>query len=100
MDKPSVLQSLTGPALKLIEKGKTEQTRQVQLERLAEGDCVQMLHVGPYENEGLSFRQMEAFARDQGLVFHGRPHEIYLSDPRRVAPEKLKTILRHPVRQA
>jgi len=87
-------------ATKLIEKGKTEQTRHVRLERLAEGRCVQMLHVGPYEEEGRSFTQMEAFARDQGLVLHGRPHEVYLSDPRRVAPEKLKTILRHPVREA
>jgi hypothetical protein len=41
---------------------------------------------------------MQAFAEKQGFEFHGRHHEIYLSDPRRVAPEKLKTILRHPVR--
>jgi len=86
-------------AATLIEKGKTEQTRQVRLEQLAEGPCVQMLHVGPYENEGHTFRQMEAFARDQGFAFHGKPHEIYLSDPRRVAPEKLKTIVRHPVQE-
>jgi hypothetical protein len=41
---------------------------------------------------------MEAFVEAQGLTFHGAHHEIYLSDPRRVAPERMKTILRHPVR--
>jgi hypothetical protein len=43
---------------------------------------------------------MEAFARAKGLELHGRHHEIYLSDPRRVAPARLRTILRHPVRPA
>jgi hypothetical protein len=42
---------------------------------------------------------MEAFTGQQNLEFHGRHHEIYLSDPRRVPPERLKTILRHPVRK-
>jgi hypothetical protein len=87
-------------ATTLIEKGKTTQTRQVRLERLAEGRCVQMLHVGLYETEGQTFEQMKAFAHDKGLAFHGRPHDVYLSDPRRVPPERLQTILRHPVREA
>jgi hypothetical protein len=82
----------------LIEKGKAPQADQVRLERLSEGLCVQMLHVGPYDQEGRTVAQMEAFAREQGLTFHGHHHEIYLSDPRRVPPERLKTILRHPVR--
>lgn len=59
-----------------------------------------MLHVGPYDQEGHTVEQMEAFARAQALVFHGAHHEIYLSDPRRVPAERLKTILRHPVRNA
>jgi hypothetical protein len=57
-----------------------------------------MLHVGPYAAEGPTMDAMLAFAKEQGLRFTGRHHEIYLSDPRRVKPEKLKTILRHPVR--
>ncbi|MBN2131215.1 MAG: GyrI-like domain-containing protein [Sedimentisphaerales bacterium] len=85
-------------ATTLIEKGKAPQARQVHLERLGEGLCVQMLHVGPYEEERRTLAQMETFAREQGLAFHGPHHEIYLSDPRRVPLEKLKTILRHPVR--
>lgn len=85
-------------AATLIAKGKAPQADTVRLETLGEGLCVQMLHVGPYENEPRAVEQMEVFASDQGLVFHGKHHEIYLSDPRRVAPDRLKTILRHPVR--
>jgi hypothetical protein len=84
---------------KLIEKGKAPGADQVKLESVTEGRCVQMLHVGPYEEEGRSISAMNAFAEQQGLTFDGRHHEIYLSDPRRVAPEKLKTILRMPVKK-
>lgn len=82
----------------LVEKGKAASVREVRLERLNEGRCVQMLHVGPYDREPETIERMRAFARERGLGFHGRHHEIYLSDPRRVAPEKLRTILRMPVR--
>ncbi len=82
----------------LLEKGKGKAVTQVTLERFAEGRCVQMLHVGPYASEAETIGAMLAFARVQGLSFTGRHHEIYLSDPSRVKPERLKTILRHPVR--
>lgn len=85
---------------KLIEKGKAPSANQVKLESFTEGLCVQMLHVGPYDREVDTIARMKTFADEQGLQFHGRHHEIYLSDPRRVAPEKLKTILRIPVRKA
>jgi hypothetical protein len=85
-------------AATLIAKGKAPQADKVCLETQGEGLCVQMLHIGPYEDEPRTIEQMEAFATDQGLAFHGKHHEIYLSDPRRVAPDRLKTILRHPVR--
>ena len=83
----------------LIEKGKSPSVRDVKLEGISEGLCVQMLHVGPYDKEGDTVEVMKTFAEEQGLEFRGRHHEIYLSDPRRVAPERLKTILRHPVRK-
>lgn len=83
----------------LLKKGKEPQVRQVKFESFAENLCVQMLHVGPYENESETILLMEAFAGQQDMEFHGRHHEIYLSDPRRVPPERLKTILRHPVRK-
>jgi len=79
-------------------RGKGKAVAQVRLERLAEGRCVQMLHVGPYADEGPTMDAMLAFAKAKGLRFTGKHHEIYRSDPRRVKPAKLRTILRHPVR--
>ncbi len=83
----------------LLKRGKGEDVKRVRLEPLAEGLCVQMLHVGPYDKECETIAVMKAFAEKQGLAFCGKHHEIYLSDPRRVPPERLKTILRHPVRR-
>ncbi|MFQ5601033.1 MAG: GyrI-like domain-containing protein [Candidatus Krumholzibacteriia bacterium] len=83
----------------LLDKGKDPEVRDVKLEPLAAGQCVQMLHVGPYEKEGETIAKMTAFAEKEGLETHGRHHEVYLSDPRRVPPERLKTILRLPARQ-
>ena len=77
-------------------KGKDPAVADVKLETLKEGRCVQMLHVGSYDAEAATIAAISAFAQQQGLAFRGRHHEIYLSDPRRVAPEKLRTILRHP----
>jgi len=74
--------------------------QRVRLERLEEGPAVQVLHVGPYAAEGPTIEKLLAFARENGCAFAGKHHEIYLSDPRRTAPEKLKTILRHAVRKA
>lgn len=65
-----------------------------------EGLCVQVLHVGSYDDEGPILEEMHnQFIPENGLEMTGHHHEIYLSDPRRVAPEKLKTILRQPVRR-
>jgi hypothetical protein len=81
----------------LLKRGKGMAAERVRLESLSEGKCVQTLHVGPYEKENETIEAMKAFAAGMGLAFAGRHHEIYLSDPRRVAPSKLKTILRMPV---
>ena len=81
----------------LTKRGKGQESNRVRLESLSEGKCVQMLHVGPYDREQETIDSMKGFAESKGLAFQGRHHEIYLSDPRRVAPEKLKTILRMPV---
>lgn len=70
----------------------------LRVESLTEGLCVQTLHIGSFDEEGPVLRAMhEEFIPDQGLALRGRHHEIYLSDPRRTAPEKLRTILRQPV---
>lgn len=73
----------------------------LRLETLEEGLCVQTMHVGSYDDEGPVLRRLhEEFLPENGLVETGRHHEIYLSDPRRTLPEKLKTVLRQPVRRA
>lgn len=81
----------------LKKKGKGPDVARVRLETIDEGRCVQMLHVGPYATEDVTIEAMTAFVKDQGLSPRGLHHEIYLSDPRRVAPERLRTILRNPV---
>ena len=70
----------------------------LRLESLAEGRCVQTLHIGSYDDEADVLAQMHHdFIPDNGLRMVGKHHEIYLSDARKVAPEKLRTILRQPV---
>lgn len=75
-----------------------------RLEDFCEGLCVQVMHIGPYDDEPATVAGMEAYTKEAGFVNdirgNRRHHEIYLSDPRKSAPEKMKTILRHPVRQA
>ena len=76
----------------------TETLQRVRLETFEEGDVVQTLHVGPYDDEGPVLAHLHDNVIPQmGLAMRGRHHEIYLSDVRRTAPEKLKTILRQPV---
>ncbi|WP_408898858.1 GyrI-like domain-containing protein [Nocardioides sp. R1-1] len=71
----------------------------VRLEEYDEGRAVQLLHVGPYDDEGpVLARLHEEYLPAHGLTFNGHHHEIYLGDPRRSAPERLRTILRQPVR--
>ncbi len=69
----------------------------VRFECIDEGHCVQCLHVGPYENESDTIALMDAYCEAHSLTPHRWHHEVYLSDPRRVPPDRLKTILRHPV---
>ncbi|HEY9376791.1 MAG TPA: GyrI-like domain-containing protein [Jiangellaceae bacterium] len=69
----------------------------VRLERFAEGRCAQVMHLGPYAAEAPTIQRLHAFIADQGLQLRGKHHEIYLSDPRRTTPEKMKTISRQPV---
>ena len=62
-----------------------------------EGRAAQLLHIGPYADEAPNIEKLHAFIAESGLANRGRHHEIYLSDPSRVAPEKMKTIIRQPV---
>lgn len=79
------------------EKKKNPLILQVVFERFSEGICAQLLHVGPFAEEGPKVAQLHAFIAEQGYRPRGRHHEVYLSNFRRTAPEKLRTILRQPV---
>ncbi|MGE5602294.1 MAG: GyrI-like domain-containing protein [Nitrososphaerales archaeon] len=69
----------------------------VRLERFREGLCVQALHVGPYATEPETLERMRHYAESQGYALRHGHHEIYMGDPRRAEPDKLKTVLRYPV---
>ena len=73
--------------------------RQLRLISFEEGAAAQVLHVGPYATEGPTIARLHEFIREHGFTFDGhrhKHHEIYLGDPRRSAPEKLRTIIRQP----
>jgi len=62
------------------------------------GQAAQVLHVGPYSAEAPTIERLHTFIAASGYERHGKHHEIYLSDPRRAAPERLRTVIRQPVR--
>jgi hypothetical protein len=70
----------------------------VRFEKLEEGEAVQTLYIGPFADEGPTIQRMHEAIHAAGKQLYGKHHEIYLSDPRRTAPEKLRTILRQPMR--
>ena len=86
-------------ARRSLKERKGLDTSDVQRVSWAEGASVQTLHLGPYERIGDSYARLEEFARSKGLARAGAGHEIYFNDPRKVAPERLKTIVRLPVKQ-
>lgn len=75
----------------------------VRLVKYTEGLCAQIMHIGPYDSEPETIERMECFTEENGYktdISDKRPHhEIYLNDPRKTAPEKMKTVIRHPVRK-
>jgi hypothetical protein len=74
---------------------------EVKFERMKEGKCVQILHIGPYSAEPQSLAKMRKLMEEENLVENGRHHEIYLvtAYPRKVPEKKWKTILRQPVKK-
>ena len=84
----------------LLARRPTPAAKHVRLARLEEGPSAQILHVGPYAEEQSTIELMHAFIREKGYEFAGKHHEIYMNDPRRTKPDRLKTILRQPVKKA
>lgn len=83
----------------LTKKGQPALAR-LRLERYAEGMATQIMYLGPYANEGPTIARLHQFIRENGFINTGKHHEIYLGDPRRSAPEKLRTVIRQPMRKA
>lgn len=94
---PQVLEAARAEARK---KKPSPALDQVRLERYAEGLSAQILHIGPYAAEAPTIAHLHAFIAESGYQLRGKHHEIYLGDPRRTAPEKLKTIIRQPITKA
>ena len=84
-------------------KGGSPALSKLRLASFEEGMCVQVMHIGPYTTEPATIEQMRAFALENGYRDNAGPnglhHEIYIGDPRKSAPEKLKTVLRHPLKK-
>lgn len=89
-----------GEAVRQLDKKKPNPANQkLRLERFREGLCVQALHLGPYATEPETLDRMRQFAEGEGYAVRHGHHEIYMGDPRRAEPEKLKTVLRYPVQK-
>lgn len=82
---------------KLRKKKPSPALAQLRLAEFSEGRCIQTMHIGPYADEMRTIQKMDEFAATQGYRMHGKHHEIYLGDPRRAQPDRMKTILRHPI---
>ena len=82
-------------------RGDSPALSRLRLANFEEGSCVQVMHIGPYATEPATVERMRAFAQEIGyrdlVGSGGKHHEIYLGDPRKADPGKLKTVLRHPV---
>ena len=81
----------------LTSQGKTGRFDDISLTSIDDGDCVRVLHVGPYAHEAPTIQSMEVFAEESGYTLRDHHHEVYLSDPRRTKPHRLRKVLRHPV---
>lgn len=73
--------------------------KEIKLKPFTEGKCVQIMHIGPYSKEGENIKLIHEFAKSQGYKLYGKHHEIYLGDPRRTKPAKLRTVLRQPIKE-
>lgn len=92
-------ETLTGAIDKVSGKKQLLRAADVTWFNLHEGDCVQLLHTGPFSTEPESLKQIAAFMKEHGLEHNGQHHEVYLSDFRKTPAERLKTILREPVKR-
>jgi hypothetical protein len=100
MQPPMVTGEAIRAGIEVVRKAKVLASLDgLRFESFEEGHCAQMLHIGPFSEEGPTIERIHAHIRSHGEL-RGKHHEIYLSDIRRAAPEKWKTIIRQPMRKA
>lgn len=100
LQPPVVTKSLFVKGLRqAIEKKGLAGLSKIRFESYAEGLCVQIMHIGPYAEEAPTIQKLHSAARERGCELRGKHHEIYFGDPRKTKPEKLKTVLRQPIRR-
>ncbi len=93
-----ITQEQINTAIDLVrKKNNPTKLESVRFKSFTEGSVVQVMYIGPYSDEGPTIEKMHQFAVDNGYRLRDKHHEIYLSDPRRAKPEKLKTVIRQPV---
>jgi hypothetical protein len=98
MQPQHIIKEMLQEALQQVRKKRDSPAlSRIRLESFREGLSMQIMHVGPYAEEPRTIEKVHDFASENGYALCGKHHEIYLGDPRRAKPEKLRTILRHPV---
>jgi hypothetical protein len=99
MQPEFVTKDLVEKALEQAEKKKNPPAlSKIRFESLHEGLSAQIMHIGPYSAEGPTIEKLHNFIRENGYEPRGKHHEIYLSDPRKSAPEKMRTVIRKPMK--
>lgn len=99
MQPEYVTEDLVSKALEQVEKKKNPPALpKIRFESFHEGLSAQIMHIGPYSAEGPTIERLHNFIKENGYKLKGKHHEIYLSDPRRSAPERMKTVIRQPMR--
>lgn len=83
--------------IQVVEKKNPPSISQLRFDSYHEGLSVQIMHIGPYSEESPTIERLHVCAEEEGYKLRGKHHEIYLSDPRRTAPDKLKTVIRQPI---
>jgi hypothetical protein len=93
-----VTHDLFAAAVKEVERKKRLSLPVIRFESFSEGKAVQIMHIGPFAEEGRTIAKLHGFIKDMACDLTGKHHEIYLSDVRKTAPERLRTIIRQPFR--
>ena len=99
MQPEYVTEDLVSKTLEQVEKKKNPPALpKIRFESFHEGLSAQIMHIGPYSAEGTAIEKLHNFIKETGHELRGKHHEIYLSDPRRSAPERMKTVIRQPMK--